>query len=147
MPGFVGNVEGFSVATGEADVIVTDGFTGNVMLKTMEGTSKALLEAIRGAATSSARGKAGGLLLKPALRGLRDELDPELQGGAVLLGLRRLGVVPHGSFSARGIAAAVGVAARGVRAGRRRAHPRGAGGGGRAAACRRPPWRVRVDAP
>jgi phosphate acyltransferase len=115
MPGFIGNVEGFTVATGEADVVVTDGFTGNVMLKTMEGTSKALLEAIRGAAMSSARSKAGGLLLKPALGGLRDELDPELQGGAVLLGLRKLGVVPHGSFSARGIAVAVGVAARGVR--------------------------------
>ncbi len=115
MPGFVGNVEGFTVAAGDADVVVTDGFTGNVMLKTMEGTSKALMEAIRSAAMSSTRGKAGGALLRPALRGLRDEIDPELQGGAVLLGLRRLGVVPHGSFSARGIAVAVGVAARGVR--------------------------------
>ena len=115
MPGFVGNVEGFTIATGDADVVVTDGFTGNVMLKSMEGTSKALLEAIRSAARSSARGKAGGLLLKPALGGLRDEIDPELQGGAVLLGLRKLGVVPHGSFSARGIATAVAVAARGVR--------------------------------
>ncbi len=115
MPGFVGNVEGFTVASGAADVVVTDGFTGNVMLKTMEGTSKALLEAIRGAAMSGPRAKAGGLLLKPALRGLRDEIDPELQGGAVLLGLRKLGVVPHGSFSARGIAVAVEVAARGVR--------------------------------
>jgi phosphate acyltransferase len=115
MPGFVGNVEGFTIATGDADVIVTDGFTGNVMLKTMEGTSKALLDAIRAAAMLSPRSKAGGLLLRPALGGLRDEIDPELQGGAVLLGLRKLGVVPHGSFSARGIAVAVAVAARGVR--------------------------------
>jgi len=112
---FTGNVEGFAVAGGEADVIVTDGFTGNVMLKTMEGTSRALLEAVRTAALSTPRAKAGGLLLKPALSGLRDQIDPELQGGAVLLGLRKLGVVPHGSFSARGIAVAVDVAARGVR--------------------------------
>ncbi len=115
MEGFAGNVEGFAIATGEADVIVTDGFTGNVMLKTMEGTSKALLEAVRSAATSSARAKAGGLLLKPSLGGLRTSIDPEAQGGAVLLGLRRLVVVPHGSFGARGFAAAVAVAARGAR--------------------------------
>jgi glycerol-3-phosphate acyltransferase PlsX len=113
--GFAGNVEGFAIATGEVDVIVTDGFTGNVMLKTMEGTSKALLDAIRGAALSSARSKAGGLLLKPALGGLRASIDPEAQGGAVLLGLRRLVVVPHGSFGERGVATAVAVAARGVR--------------------------------
>jgi glycerol-3-phosphate acyltransferase PlsX len=115
MDGFAGNVEGFAIATGEVDVLVTDGFTGNVVLKTMEGTSKALLEAIRGAAMSSARAKAGGLLLRPSLGGLRASIDPEAQGGAVLLGLRRLVVVPHGSFGARGIAAAVGVAARGAR--------------------------------
>ena len=64
---------------------------------------------------SSLRSKLGGLLLRPALRGLRDELDPEEQGGAVLLGLRQLAVVPHGSFGARGFARAIEVAARGVR--------------------------------
>ena len=114
-PGFVGNVEGFAIGSGVADVIVADGFAGNVALKVMEGTSSVLLEAIRGAATSSLRGRLGGLLLRPALRGLRDELDPEQAGGAVLLGLRRLGVVPHGSFGARGFARAIEVAARGVR--------------------------------
>jgi glycerol-3-phosphate acyltransferase PlsX len=112
---FVGNVEGFAVGTGEADVVVTDGFTGNVALKLMEGVSQALLGAIRSAAMSSPRAKAGGLLLKPALGGLRASVDPEAAGGAVLLGLRRLVVVPHGSFRERGIASAVGVAARGVR--------------------------------
>jgi phosphate acyltransferase len=112
---FVGNVEGFAIGTGAADVLVTDGFTGNVALKVMEGTSAALLGAVRRSATSSARAKAGGLLLRPALRGLRDELDPQAQGGAFLLGLRRLGVVPHGSFGARGWARAIEVAARGVR--------------------------------
>jgi phosphate acyltransferase len=112
---FTGNVEGFAVGTGEADVIVTDGFTGNVFLKAIEGTANALLHAVRDAAMSTPRAKAGGLLLGPALRGLRDEIDPEAQGGAFLLGLRRLGVVPHGSFGARGIARAIELAARGAR--------------------------------
>jgi glycerol-3-phosphate acyltransferase PlsX len=112
---FLGNVEGFAIGTGEADVIVTDGFTGNVFLKVMEGTAATLLGAVREAATSSPRARAGGLLLRPALRGLRDAIDPEAQGGAFLLGLRRLGVVPHGSFGAEGIARAVELAARGVR--------------------------------
>ena len=111
---FVGNVEGFAVGAGAADVIVADGFAGNVTLKVMEGTMTALMGAIRSAATSSPRGRLGGLLLRPALRGLRDELDPQAVGGAVLLGLRHLTVVPHGSFTARGFAAAIGVAARGV---------------------------------
>jgi phosphate acyltransferase len=111
---FVGNVEGFAIGTGAADVIVADGYAGNVALKVMEGTSSALLGAVRGAAMSSSRAKLGGLLLKPALRGLRSEIDPEEAGGAVLLGLRKLGVVPHGSFSARGFARAIEVAARGV---------------------------------
>ena len=113
---FTGNVEGFAVGTGEADVIVADGFTGNVFLKVMEGTAAALLAAVRDAAHSSPRAKAGGLLLRPALRGLRQEIDPEAQGGAFLLGLRGLGVVPHGSFGAEGIARAIALAARGVRA-------------------------------
>jgi phosphate acyltransferase len=127
---FIGNVEGFAIGTGVADVIVADGFSGNIALKVMEGTSSALLGAVRGAAMSSTRGKLGGMLLRPALRSLRDELDPQQQGGAVLLGLRKLGVVPHGSFGARGFARAIEVAARGVRldvAGR--THDRLAGAG------------------
>ena len=112
---FLGNVEGFAIGTGEADVIVTDGFTGNVFLKVMEGTADTLLRAVREAAMSSRRSQAGGALLRPALRELRDAIDPEAQGGAFLLGLRKLGVVPHGSFGAEGIARAVELAARGVR--------------------------------
>src|SRR4051794_749901 len=112
---FVGNVEGFAIGTGEADVIVTDGFTGNVALKVMEGTSAVLLGAVREAATSSKRSTIGGLLLRPALRELRDQLDPQAVGGAVLLGLRKLVVVPHGSFEAAGITNAIDLAARGVR--------------------------------
>src|SRR3954453_5589856 len=80
---FVGNVEGFAVGAGAADVIVADGFAGNIALKVMEGTMAALMNAIRDAASSSPRAKAGGLLLRPALRGLRDQLDPQAVGGAV----------------------------------------------------------------
>jgi glycerol-3-phosphate acyltransferase PlsX len=111
---WVGNVEGNDVTAGVADVIVTDGFTGNVALKLMEGVSQTLLGAIRDVAMSSPRAKAGGLLLRPALRGIRDELDPEGPGGAFLLGLRRLGVVPHGRFTRRGFANAITLAARGA---------------------------------
>jgi glycerol-3-phosphate acyltransferase PlsX len=96
-------------------VIVTDGFTGNVALKVMEGTSSVLLGAVRDAATSSKRSTIGGLMLRPALRELRDQLDPQAVGGAVLLGLRKLVVVPHGSFEAAGITNAIRLAARGVR--------------------------------
>jgi glycerol-3-phosphate acyltransferase PlsX len=112
---FVGNVEGTDLTTGAADVVVTDGFTGNVVLKTMEGISQVLLGAVRDAAMSSPRAKAGGALLRPALRGLRDELDPEGPGGAYLLGLRRLGVVPHGRFTRYGFSQAILLAARGAR--------------------------------
>lgn len=111
---FVGNVEGGDVVSGAADVIVTDGFTGNVALKLMEGISQTMLAAVRDAAMSSARAKLGGMLLRPALRGFRDEIDPEAQGGAYLLGLRRLGVVPHGGFSRRGFARAILRAQRGA---------------------------------
>ena len=111
---FVGNVEGTDLTTGAADVVVTDGFTGNVVLKTMEGISQVLLGAVRDAAMSSPRAKAGGALLRPALRGLRDELDPEGPGGAYLLGLRRLGVVPHGRFTRYGFSQAILLAARGA---------------------------------
>jgi glycerol-3-phosphate acyltransferase PlsX len=111
---FVGNIEGTQLPEGAADVVVMDGFTGNVVLKLFEGVSGRTLRAVREAATSSWRGRLGGLLLSPAVRRLREEIDPELQGGAYMLGLRRLGIVAHGRFSQRGFARAIEVAARGV---------------------------------
>jgi glycerol-3-phosphate acyltransferase PlsX len=111
---FVGNVEGGDVVSGVADVIVTDGLTGNIALKLMEGVSQTLLGAVRDAAMASTRAKLGGALLRPALREVRDELDPEQQGGAYLLGLRSLGVVPHGRFTRRGFAQAIMRAQRGA---------------------------------
>jgi glycerol-3-phosphate acyltransferase PlsX len=110
----VGNVEGGDLTSGAAEVIVTDGFTGNVALKVMEGVSQTMLRSIRDAALSSSRAKLGGALLRPALRSFRDEIDPEGQGGAYLLGLRQLGVVPHGSFTRHGFAQAILRAARGA---------------------------------
>jgi phosphate acyltransferase len=112
---WVGNVEGGDVVGGAADVIVTDGFTGNVALKLMEGVSQTMLGAVRDAAMASLRGKLGGLLLRPSLRGFREQIDPEGQGGAYLLGLRRLAVVPHGRFGRRGFAQAIVRAERGAR--------------------------------
>ncbi len=111
---FVGNVEGDGLVGGAADVVVTDGLTGNIALKLIEGVSQMMLGAVRDAARSSRRATAGGMLLRPALRGFRAELDPEAQGGAYLLGLRRLTVVAHGRFGRHGIAAAILRAARGI---------------------------------
>ena len=108
---FVGNIEGTEIAGG-ADVVVTDGFTGNVALKLMEGTAKLVGAAIRDAARSNPLAAAGGLLMRPALTGLRKEFDPDSTGGAVLLGLRRPAVVGHGSSGPEGIANAVRLAAR-----------------------------------
>jgi len=113
--GFIGNVDGAGISSGVADVIVTDGFTGNIALKAMEGVSSQLFAMIRGTVMASPRGKAGGLLLRAPLRGLRDTLDPELQGGAYLLGLSALGVIAHGRFSSVGFEHAVSRAARAVR--------------------------------
>jgi glycerol-3-phosphate acyltransferase PlsX len=109
---FAGNVEGGDLPAGAADVVVTDGFTGNVALKLMEGTARTVTAAIRDAARSNPLAAAGGLLMRPALSGLRRELRPDTTGGAILLGLRRIAVVGHGSAGPEGIANAVRLAAR-----------------------------------
>jgi glycerol-3-phosphate acyltransferase PlsX len=97
-----------------ADVVVMDGFVGNIALKLIEGVSGSTLRAVRQAALSSWRSRIGGLLMAPAVRRLRAEIDPEDQGGAYMLGLRQLGVVAHGRFASRGFARAIEVAAKGV---------------------------------
>jgi phosphate acyltransferase len=109
---FAGNVEGRDLPAGVADVVITDGFTGNVALKLMEGTAKAVTGAIRGAARSNPLAALGGLLMRPALDGLRRELAPDTTGGAILLGLNGIAVVGHGSSGGEGIANAVRLAAR-----------------------------------
>jgi glycerol-3-phosphate acyltransferase PlsX len=111
---FVGNIEGIQVTDGAADVVVMDGFTGNITLKLIEGVSSRVLRAIRDAAMTSWRSKLGGMLLAPAVASLRREIDPETPGGAYMLGLRQLGVIAHGRFTRRGFSRAIEVAARGV---------------------------------
>ena len=109
---FAGNAEGRDLPQGEFDVVVTDGFTGNIALKLLEGTAKVMGGAIRDAAWSNPVSAVGGLLLRPALGKLRGRLHPDTTGGAILLGLRGVAVVAHGSSSADGIANAVRLAAK-----------------------------------
>jgi phosphate acyltransferase len=111
---FAGNAEGRDLLIGAADVVVTDGFTGNVALKTVEGTIKAILDGLREEIGATTTSKLGGLLIRSAARRLRTRLDPDTYGGAYLLGLRGLAVIAHGNSSARAIANAIRLGARGV---------------------------------
>jgi phosphate acyltransferase len=111
---FAGNTEGRELLAKAADVVVTDGFTGNVALKALEGTIRTVIEGLREEITATAIGKLGGLLIRPAAKRLGRRLDPDTYGGAYLLGLRRLAVIAHGNSSHRAIANAIRLAARGV---------------------------------
>jgi len=111
---FAGNAESRDLLAGAADVVVCDGFTGNVALKLLEGTIKTLLDSLRSEIAATPRGKLGGLLIRPAARRLRTRLDPDTYGGAYLLGLRGLSVIAHGNSSRDAIANAIRLAARGV---------------------------------
>ena len=111
---FGGNTESRWLLEGLVDVVVTDGFTGNIALKAVEGTIGSILDGIRTEIESSLRGRLGGFLIRPAARRVRHRLDPETYGGAYLLGLRGLVVIAHGSSSSLAIANAVRLAARGV---------------------------------
>jgi glycerol-3-phosphate acyltransferase PlsX len=104
---FVGNVEGRDVFTGQVDVIITDGFTGNVMLKLSEGLQDAVISMIRRELSASAITKAGAVLARPAFQRLKKKLDYSEYGGAPLLGVRRIVVIGHGSSNARAIRNAV----------------------------------------
>ena len=112
---FRGNVESRDLLAHAADVVVCDGFTGNVALKLMEGTIKSTFRALREEIAASLRAKLGGLLIRPAARGVRRRLDPDTYGGAYLLGLRGLVVIAHGNSSRTAITNAITLAARGVR--------------------------------
>ncbi|MEP6909904.1 MAG: phosphate acyltransferase PlsX [Actinomycetota bacterium] len=111
---FGGNIESRHLLSRAGDVVVCDGFTGNICLKALEGTIKTLMEGLREEIRSSTRGKIGGLLIRSAARQLRDRLDPDTYGGAYLLGLRGLAVIAHGNSSRTAIANAIRLAARGV---------------------------------
>ena len=108
--------KGATSPTGTADVVVTDGFTGNVALKLMEGLARELLAQVKAAMTSSAASKVAAAVLKPALTRLRDDLDPDTYGGAPLLGVAGVCIIGHGSSGPKAVAAALGVAATAVAA-------------------------------
>jgi len=114
---FTGNVEGRDLLLGTADVMVCDGFTGNVALKTLEGGLAVAFASLREEVTATLRGKVGGLLIRPAARRLRERLNPDTYGGAYLLGLKGLVVIAHGNSSRTAIENAVRLAARGVEGG------------------------------
>jgi glycerol-3-phosphate acyltransferase PlsX len=112
---FEGFTEGDRLSRGDVDVVVTDGFSGNIALKTAEGTARFVTDLLRRAFTSSLRSKAGFALSKPALNLLKVHLDPNNHNGAVFLGLNGLVVKSHGGANFKGVANAIGVAAALVR--------------------------------
>ncbi len=112
---FDGFIEGDKLSRGDVDVIVTDGFSGNIALKSLEGTARFVTDLLRRAFTSSIRSKIGFLISRPATELLRHHLDPNNHNGAVFLGLNGLVVKSHGGANEKGVANAIGVAARMVR--------------------------------
>jgi len=117
LPGFLGNVEGRDVTSGAVDVIVTDGFTGNVTLKVLEGLSRHLLSEVKAALTSTPINKLAAAVVQPSLVALKERLDPDVYGGAPLLGVNGVCMIGHGSSSARAIASGVATTATAVRGG------------------------------
>jgi len=108
---FVGNVEGRDVLTDAADVVVTDGFTGNVVLKTLEGGVGVVVDALLGVLSATEEARAAAKALLPALLPLQAQLDPDSYGGAMLLGVDGVCIISHGSSSSRAIVNAVGLGA------------------------------------
>jgi len=107
---FDGFIEADRLGRGEVDVVVTDGFSGNIALKSIEGTARFITDLLKRAFSSSLRSKAGFLLSRPAFALLRGHLDPNNHNGAVFLGLNGLVVKSHGGADAEGTANAIGVA-------------------------------------
>jgi len=112
---FTGFIEGNALSRGEVDVIVCDGFAGNIALKTVEGTARFVADLLRRAFSSSTRSKIGFLISRPATELLRHHLDPNNHNGAVFLGLNGIVVKSHGSANELGVDTAIGVAAKMVR--------------------------------
>lgn len=112
---FTGFIEGNSLSRGDVDVIVCDGFSGNIALKTIEGTARFVADLLKRAFSSSTRSKIGFLISRPATELLKHHLDPNIHNGAVFLGLNGIVVKSHGSASEIGVETAIGVAAKMVR--------------------------------
>ncbi len=116
VPQFAGNCEGGDLMAGDFDVVVCDGFTGNVCLKTIEGTAKTLFKYVKDALMGSAKSKLGALLVKGDLAALKAKLSPDTYGGTPLLGVKGAVIVGHGSSNETAIANGIAVAAATVRA-------------------------------
>ena len=118
MPGFIGNVEGSEfMHPGRADVVVTDGFTGNVALKSMEGALRSLAAVVFGVLDATPETREAAKVVTPGLLEAAEAYDPDVTGGAVLLGVDGVCVISHGNSSARAVVNAVQLAAECVRAG------------------------------
>ena len=117
LPGFAGNAEGKDIALGGFDVIVTDGFTGNVALKTYEGVGKALLGALKESLMGSLKTKIGALLIKPALKELMNKVSADEYGGAQLLGVKGVCLIGHGNSDAHAVCSGVLATAAAIRMG------------------------------
>ncbi|MCL6614634.1 MAG: phosphate acyltransferase PlsX, partial [Firmicutes bacterium] len=109
---FVGNVEGRELHRGAAEVVVCDGFVGNVVLKVSEGLAGVIFTQVKEAAAASVKGRLGGLLLRSSLRAMRNRLDYAEYGGAPLLGVDGVSIIAHGRSNARAIRNAIRAAAR-----------------------------------
>ncbi len=107
---FIRNIEGKDIFTGKADVIVCDGFTGNIALKVSEGLAEAILKMLKKEVTSLSAGKIGYFLIKPAIKNFRKRTDYDEYGGAPLLGINGTSIISHGRSSAKAIKNAVTVA-------------------------------------
>ena len=115
VPGFVGNKEGGDILNGSTDVMVADGFSGNVALKAIEAASKLILKELKAAIFSSTRAKLGGLLIKPALGSVKERLSGDSVGGAMLLGLKGVVLIGHGATSAEAVKNGTLATARAIR--------------------------------
>ncbi|WP_297404482.1 phosphate acyltransferase PlsX [uncultured Cetobacterium sp.] len=107
---FIGNVESRDMMDGEVDVVVTDGFTGNMVLKTAEGVSKFVFSLLKEEINKSFVGKIGALLLKPIFKKMKNKLDSSEYGGALFLGINGISIKAHGNSSSKGIKNAIKVA-------------------------------------
>ncbi len=94
---FVGNMEARDVLTGDYDVVVSDGFSGNVLIKSVEGTAKMVMGQLKKAMFSSVKSKLGALMMKKSLKGLKSKMDYHAYGGAAFLGVKKIVVKTHGS--------------------------------------------------
>ena len=116
LPNFAGNAEGGDLVCAKYDVVVTDGFTGNVALKTLEGTSKELLKAVKGVMMSNLATKLGALAMKRGLNGLKTRMSADTYGGAPLLGVNGVCLIGHGNSNPEAIKSGILATARMIEA-------------------------------